>query len=71
MNTLSKTEYAKPMTGFSMFSGEMVEVIGEQTVQLEDGRVIEQFLYNIVGYTAKNGLPFVSLKANIILDGVK
>lgn len=47
--------------------GDLVEVIGEQKMELEDGRIIEQFLYNIVGYTPANGKPFVSLKANLFL----
>lgn len=47
--------------------GDLVEVIGEQKMELEDGRVIEQYLYNKVGYTPANGKPFVSHKANIFL----
>ena len=47
--------------------GDLVEVIGEQKMELEDGRIIEQYLYNKVGYTPSNGKPFVSHKANIFL----
>lgn len=53
--------------GISSFGGDMVEIIGEQTVILEDGREVEQYLYHIEGHTPKNGQPFASLKANIIL----
>ncbi|PLS19145.1 hypothetical protein CVD28_01685 [Bacillus sp. M6-12] len=60
----SVTLYDNPLKGISIFSGEPVEVIGERTEE-KDGKVLEQYLYNIVNYTAKNGQPFVSLKANI------
>ena len=48
--------------------GDLVEVIGEQKMELEDGRVIEQYIYNKFGYIPANGKPFVSLKANIFLS---
>lgn len=66
MNVLNTMKYDTPKQGCS-FTGNLVEVIGEQTVQLEDGRIVEQFIYNIVGYDAENGKPFLSLKANIML----
>lgn len=56
--------FQEPKSGFSIVGGDPVSIIGERTVQRE-GRVLEQYLYNIVGYEAKNGKPFVSLKANI------
>jgi hypothetical protein len=62
---LEKKMYTEPVQGGSM-TGNLVEVIGEQKIQLEDGRVIEQYIYNIMGYTPENGKPFVALKANII-----
>ncbi len=65
MKILSRTMYEKAIEGGSM-TGNLVEVIGEQTVEYE-GRTLEQYLYNIVGYTPENGKPFVSLKANIVL----
>jgi hypothetical protein len=64
---LSTTRYEQPVMGGSM-AGSRVSVTGEQTVRLYDGRVVEQYLYNIVGYTAKNGNEFVSLKCNIYLS---
>lgn len=64
---LSVERYQVPKKGVSMFSYDDVEITGEQVVELEDGRVIEQYLYNIVGYTPKNGKEFVSLKANIMI----
>ena len=63
---LSKEMYPQPLQGGSI-SGNLVEVIGEQVVQFSEGKVVEQYLYNIVGYTPANGKPFVSLKANIFL----
>jgi len=60
--------YDEVLVGGS-FTGNEVEVVGEQVVELEDGRVIEQFLYNIVGYVAENGKLFSALKANIMIFG--
>jgi hypothetical protein len=60
------TLYEKPLQGISIFSGEPVEIIGERT-ENHEGKVLEQYLYNILSYTAKNGQPFVSLKANIAI----
>jgi hypothetical protein len=54
--------------GMSMFSFDRVAIVGEQTIQLEDGRIVEQFLYNIIGHAPTNGKLFVSLKGNIILE---
>jgi hypothetical protein len=58
--------YSEPVEGISIFSGEPVEIIGEKLVIKEDGTRIEQYLYNIKSYEAKNGKPFLSLKANIV-----
>lgn len=63
---LSKEMYTEPVQGGSV-TGNLVEVIGEQVVQFLDGQVVEQYLYNIVGFTPKNGKPFASHKANIFL----
>lgn len=62
-----KKDFEESIQGVSMFSGDLIEVVGEQLVKLEDGRLLEQYLYNIVGYTAENGKQFASLKANISL----
>jgi hypothetical protein len=70
MKILSKQIYNEVKYGFSIFSGERVCVIGEQIAQLEDGKIVEHFIYNIIGYAASNGKPFASLKANIdIIEG--
>ena len=61
--------YNEPIKGVSMFSCEPITIIGERLVELEDGRIVDQYLYNIDNYTAKNGKPFASLKANIIVRG--
>lgn len=67
MKVQSVRMYDESIEGLSMASDNKVEVIGEQTVALEDGREVEQYLYNIEGHRPTNGEPFVSLKANIIL----
>lgn len=64
MTVLEKKMYEQPLQGGSI-TGNEVEIIGEQTVQLDDGRVLEQYIYNIVGFNPENEKPFVSLKANI------
>ena len=64
MRVLEKKMYTAPVQGGSI-TGNEVEIIGEQKAQLEDGRVIEQYIYNIVGFNPENEKPFVSLKANI------
>lgn len=63
-----KMMYLVAKKGVSAFSGEPVEIIGEQLVR-EEGTEnwYNQYLYNIVGYTPENGKPFVSLKANILV----
>ena len=66
---LEETMYEETKSGISMIGGDKVEIIGERIVEFEDGTIVEQYIYNIVGYTPKNGKPFVSLKANIV--GVK
>ena len=63
---LNEKSYEEVKKGIS-FSGNMVSIIGERTVELDDGRIIDQYIYNIDGYEAKNGKPFVSLKDNIYL----
>jgi hypothetical protein len=66
MRVLSETKYSEIKKGYSLFSGDPVEIIGEQIAELDDGRVVEQYLYNIVGHKTKNGLLFISLKSNIV-----
>jgi len=56
--------------GVTAMWGEPVEVIGEQTVELEDGTMVEQYLYNIFGNPARNGKPYAALKSNIELTEV-
>ena len=61
-----KVDYEKEIEGHSIM-GSLISVIGEQTVELLDGRIIDQYIYNIVGYTPENEKPFVALKENIYL----
>lgn len=63
---ISYTKYDEPKSGISI-TGSKVSIIGERVVMLGDGRIVDQYVYNIDGYTAKNGKPFASLKANIIV----
>jgi hypothetical protein len=70
MKILSSKLYNEVKYGFSMFSGERICIIGEKTIENEDGKIVELYLYNILGYAAKNGKPFASIKENIdILEG--
>lgn len=66
MTIIERKMYDKSMQDGSFMSGNVVEIIGEQTIE-EDGEVYEQYLYNIVGYTPKNGKPFVALKSNLVI----
>jgi hypothetical protein len=68
MKILSTEIYEEVKYGLSIFSDSRVCIIGEQEVEFHDGRVVEQFLYNIIGNTAENGKPFAALKANIIVE---
>lgn len=63
---INQTTYETPMEGFSEFSGP-VTIKGEQTVKLEDGRIVEQYIYDIDGHITPNGKPFISLKSNIAI----
>ena len=58
--------YDKPIEALSI-TGEKIEIIGERDVWRADGRTAELYIYNIVGYTPKNGKPFAALKNNITL----
>jgi hypothetical protein len=62
---LEEKMYKQSIKGISIFSCEPVTIIGEQKVQNHEGKILDWYLYNIDHYTAKNGRPFVSLKANI------
>lgn len=65
MKVLEKKIYNEYVDGFSL-GGNQVCVIGEQTSVI-DGRVLEQYIYNIKGYVCENGKPFIALKSNIVL----
>ena len=62
---ISTTTYEESFKAISAFSGDLVEVIGEAVIEV-DGKVIEQYLYNIEGYTPENGKPFSAMKANLL-----
>lgn len=57
--------YDKEINGGSVM-GDLVKVIGEQKVE-HKGKILDLYLYNKVGYTAKNGKPFAALKVNIMI----
>ncbi len=65
MRIIESKMYDEVIDGGSM-TGNFVTVIGERTVEYE-GRILEQYIYNIKGYASENGKPFISLKSNIIL----
>lgn len=67
-NVLSSQVYSVAKYGVSMFGGDQVCIVAEQTVKTDDGRIVEQYLYNIIGHAPKNGQLFVSLKSNIVLN---
>ena len=64
---LSEKDYETPIQGASIMSGNMVEIIGEKKVRFDDGCERDFYMYNIVGYKAKNGKPFAALKDNIVI----
>lgn len=64
---ISEKFYAEPIEGISLFSDNLVHIIGEQKARFESGEEREFYLYSIDGHTSENGKPFVSLKANIVL----
>ncbi len=63
---LEERMYDNTIKGYTIFTDNYVTIIGERVVSI-DGNIKEQYIYTIDGYEAKNGKPFVSLKANIIL----
>ena len=68
--TISRKMYSKSYRGGSV-TGNAIEIIGEEVYEI-DGEILEGYLYNIVGYTPKNGLPFLSRKCNIfVLDEIR
>lgn len=63
---ISEEKYNKPKSGVSI-TGNLVEIIGEKWVEYK-GDILKLYIYNIIGYTAKNGKPFESLDCNIFVD---
>lgn len=64
---LERKFYNEFLDGYSMFTDSEVCILGEQTVVTAEGKVIEQYLYNIKGYRCENGRPFISHKGNIVV----
>lgn len=64
---VEKILYKSEIKGISIASGNLVTIIGEQTVEFKGKQVISQYIYNIDGHTSSNGLPFATLKSNIQL----
>lgn len=65
---VTRTYFEKAFLAVTNTFGEAIEVIGEQQKIDENGKIYDQYVYNIIGNKAKNGLPFVALKANILVD---
>lgn len=59
---LVEKKYDKPRKGCTVM-GDMVEIIGE-AFNKANGK--EYYYCNVVGYTTKNGKPFVVLKCNVV-----
>lgn len=64
--TISTKMYSRSYRGGTVM-GSAIEIIGEEVYEI-DGKVYEGYLYNIVGYTPKNGLPFIARKCNVIVS---
>lgn len=64
---LRREMYSNPIRGRSLFTDIPVEIIGEQTVEV-NGKIEDQYIYNIVGYKPENGKPFIGLKCNYIIE---
>ena len=62
---LERSFYDVPIQGGSI-TGNLVNIIGEQKVK-RGGFVLDMYLYDIVGYTPKNGKPFAARKSNIYI----
>ncbi len=62
---ISRRIYEEPIRGGSI-TGNLISIIGERVIEIE-GKEIEQYLYNIDGYTPKNGKPFAAHKSNIFI----
>ncbi len=67
MKIIEKNFYTEYKYGVSIFSGERVCILGTQTMKT-DGKIYEQYIYNICNRATENGKPFVALKSNIVLD---
>lgn len=67
---LKREIYNEYLDGISLFSGEEVLIIGEQTIVEiinNKNKIYEQYIYNIKGYACQNGKPFTSIKDSIVL----
>lgn len=62
---ISRKMYKESILGGSI-TGNLIHIIGERVVEIE-GKEIEQYLYDIDGYTPKNGKPFAAHKSNIYI----
>ena len=62
---ISRTMYEEELLGGSI-TGNLIHIIGERVVEIE-GKAIDQYLYNIDGYTPENGKPFAAHKSNIYI----
>ena len=64
---LERSMYEKALSGYTTTWGDKVEIIGEQLVEYDEGEIIRQYIYNIVGYIPENGKPFIARDCNIIV----
>ena len=58
--------YPEPLDGISLVGGDLVKIVGEQVVEI-DGKLYDQYIYDIVGYIPKNGKHFAALKPNLVV----
>lgn len=66
---LSEEKFQTPLLGISAVSGSKVAVVGRRKVELADGKVVRQYVYDIMGHTPENGKHFVAHESNIIMTG--
>lgn len=68
MKAINVKMFNESVEAVSIMGGPVL-IVGEQQMELEDGRVVDQYLYDVVGYTPENGKHFASLKDNISVIG--
>ena len=69
IKVLSTKMYDMPKRGYTVLWCEPVEIIGERVIE-DDGKQYNCYLYNKLDYRPENGLPFIAVKNNIVVEGI-